>query len=64
MKEDEYDLFLSDPSDFVVRYYLPRVYGCTAPLSKLPPVSLMFSSFEYNLSLLTSPNSKKWPGNC
>jgi hypothetical protein len=37
MKADEYDLFLSDPSDFVTRYYLPRVYGTLEPLSSLPP---------------------------
>src|SRR5512137_1593965 len=27
MKEDEYDLFLNDTTDFLVRRYLPRVYG-------------------------------------
>jgi hypothetical protein len=37
MKQNEYDLFLNDPSDFVFRYYLPRVYGLLAPLPKLPP---------------------------
>ena len=37
MKQDEYDIFLDDPSDFALRYYLPRVYGLLAPLPKLPP---------------------------
>jgi hypothetical protein len=37
MKQDEYDIFLDDPSDFAFRYYLPRVYGLLAPLPKLPP---------------------------
>lgn len=37
MKEDEYDVFLSDPSDFALRYYLPRVFGILEPLAKLPP---------------------------
>jgi len=37
MSEKEYDLFLSDPSDFVLRYYLPRTYGVFAPLAELPP---------------------------
>jgi len=55
MKEDEYDLFLSDPSDFVVRYYLPRVYGALQPLSELPPLSLMFNSFEGITTLFASP---------
>jgi hypothetical protein len=27
MKADEYDLFLNDPSSFMLRCYLPRVYG-------------------------------------
>jgi hypothetical protein len=55
MKEDEYDLFLSDPSDFIVRYYLPRVYGALAPLSKLPPLSLMYGNFEFIATLFASP---------
>lgn len=55
MKEDEYDLFLSDPSDFVVRYYLPRVFGALQPLSRLPPLSLMFGSFEGITTLFASP---------
>lgn len=37
MKADEYDWFLSDPSDFAMRAYLPRVYGILEPLTKLPP---------------------------
>ncbi len=38
MKEDEYDLFLTDPSDYIIRYWLPRVYGVMAPLTKFPPL--------------------------
>ena len=26
MSEDEYDIFLNDPTDFMIRYYLPRLY--------------------------------------
>jgi hypothetical protein len=55
MKADEYDLFLSDPSDFIVRCYLPRVYNVLAPLAKLPPVSLMYNSFEYITDLFAGP---------
>jgi hypothetical protein len=36
MKEEEYDLFLSDPTDFTLRCHLPRMYGALAPLAKLP----------------------------
>ena len=38
MKEDEYDLFLFDPSDYIIRYWLPRVYNSMKPLAKLPPL--------------------------
>ena len=37
MREDEYDLFLSDPSDFMMRRHLPRIFGALVPLAKLPP---------------------------
>ena len=57
MKENEYDLFLADPSDFIVRVWLPRVYGSLKPLAKLPPlmslgnnmatVSKLFASEEF-----------------
>ncbi|MEE8412913.1 MAG: hypothetical protein V3R96_00010 [Dehalococcoidales bacterium] len=55
MKADEYDLFLKDPSDFNVRYYLPRVYGALLPLSKLPPLNLMFSGFDGITTMFASP---------
>ena len=38
MKADEYDIFLADPSDFIIRYWLPRVFGMLAPLANLPPL--------------------------
>ncbi len=60
MKEDEYDLFLADPSDFIVRVWLPRVYGIMQPLTKLPPLRYIG---PYNLSaittLFTSPEFEK-----
>ena len=39
MKESEYDLFLSDPTDFTIRYLLPRAYGALAPLAELPELA-------------------------
>lgn len=55
MKEDEYDMFLGDPSDFIIRRLLPRVYGVLEPLAELPPVSGMFSGFEYITTMFTNP---------
>ena len=59
MKEDEIDMFLADPSDFIIRRYLPHIYGSLAPLEKLPPLNGMFAGFEANLALLTSPEFRK-----
>ena len=39
MKGDEYDHFLSDPSDFVLRRYLPRLYTSLKGLGKMPRFS-------------------------
>ena len=55
MKEDEYDLFLSDPSDFTIRYFLPRMYKALAPLAKLPPLGNLFQGFEVLTPLFASP---------
>ena len=55
MKEDEYDLFLSDPTDFTIRYMLPRAFGALAPLSELPPLSDRFIGFAALTPLFTRP---------
>jgi uroporphyrinogen-III decarboxylase len=44
LKADEYDLFFSDPGDFILRYYLPRVWTALEPLSKLPPLQSLVGS--------------------
>ncbi len=36
MKENEYPLFITDPTDFMLRYYLPRTCGSLEPFSKIP----------------------------
>lgn len=39
MKENEYDLFMTDPTDFMLRYYLPRRFSALKDsFSKLPPL--------------------------
>ncbi len=48
MKDDEYDLFLNDTSDFLVRCYLPRVYGMLAPASKLPPLNTLMTALPFS----------------
>ena len=38
MKAEEYDHFLADPSDFMVRKYYPRIFGKLQPLGGLQPL--------------------------
>jgi hypothetical protein len=45
MQDSEYDLLLNDHSDFMLRYYLPRVSETMQPLSRLP--SLAGSGYGY-----------------
>ncbi|HTY63926.1 MAG TPA: hypothetical protein VMG30_16885 [Acidobacteriota bacterium] len=59
MKADEYDMFLNDPSGFMIRRYLPRIYGTLAPLSKLPPLDSMFIGLEYLTPLFATPEFLK-----
>jgi hypothetical protein len=46
--EEFYDAFLEDPTDFMLRVHLPRVYGILKPLSALPPLR---DAFCYNTGL-------------
>ncbi len=56
MKPDEYDLFLSDPSDFIMRFYLPRVFGALAPLASLPSLK---SFLTQNVLIEATPTFDK-----
>ena len=46
MKADEYDMFINDMSDFILRRYLPRSLGALEPFGNFPPLpySLGFAS--------------------
>ena len=46
MKSDEYDLFLDDPTDFMLRFYLPRIMEALEPLGKLPPFNEMTHNYR------------------
>ena len=59
MKADEYDMFLNDPSGFMIRRYLPRIYGALAPLSKLPPLDSMYMGLDGLTPLFASPEFLK-----
>jgi uroporphyrinogen-III decarboxylase len=44
MPADEYDEFIENPSDWMIRRYMPRVYGALEPLANLPG---MLDQFYY-----------------
>ena len=39
LQDDEYDLFLSSPADFLIRRHLPRMHGSLKWLAKLPELA-------------------------
>jgi len=45
MKADEYEAFINDPSDFILRYYLPRVSGNLKALAMTVPIRNCFAYF-------------------
>ncbi|MEE8414171.1 MAG: uroporphyrinogen decarboxylase family protein [Dehalococcoidales bacterium] len=64
MKEDEYDIFLNDPSDFIIRYYLPRLYGALEPLTELPPFRNLIGGMGFTsiLGLFNRPEFRDLAG--
>ncbi len=59
MKADEYDMFLNDPSGFMIRRYLPRVYGTLMPLAELPPLDSLFMGLEGLTPIFAGPEFRK-----
>jgi len=55
MKEDEYDMFFHDPTDFNIRRFFPRMYKSLAPLMDLPPLGNMYQGFEMMTAMFASP---------
>jgi uroporphyrinogen-III decarboxylase len=56
MKEDEYDLFLKDPLDFTLRYYLPRTVGALASFRNMGAFSHVLGMPLRFLPLATMPD--------
>ncbi|MBN2240447.1 MAG: hypothetical protein JW712_11800 [Dehalococcoidales bacterium] len=59
MKADEYDAFLADPSDFIVRVMLPRMFGFMEPLGALPPLQNIGMGISMMAPLFASPGFEK-----
>jgi len=42
MKAEEYDEFIENPSDWMIRRYMPRIFGALEPFSELPGIPDQF----------------------
>jgi hypothetical protein len=59
MKEGEYDMYLNDPTDFMIRRFLPRMYESLVPLMDLPPLGMMMQGFEGITTIFATPEFRK-----
>lgn len=55
MKEDEYDAFLNDTSDFIIRVYLPRIFQELEGLKYLPPLGVLINGHISNFVQFSKP---------
>ena len=56
MKADEYDAFITDFDDFIIRTWLPRNYGTLEALGKLPPLCWVGYGLPAIGELFTDPD--------
>ena len=59
MKADEYDLFMKDPFDFQLRYYLPRTMGVFEPFADVPSFSSYMGLPERLMAMCLDPRFQK-----
>ena len=57
LKADEYDALMEDRTDFLLRRYLPRIFGALEPLAKLPPVYQTAFSYQETANFAESLSS-------
>jgi uroporphyrinogen-III decarboxylase len=48
MKADEYDMFLDDLADYLIRIHLPRTSGLLTPFIHLPPLYSLMGGVPFN----------------
>ena len=56
---DEYDTFINDPGDFLIRKYWPRLYGGLEGLTSLPPLKKLGLSPLSSIGTLDDPALSK-----
>ena len=63
MEENEYDEYFRNPTDYILRKFLPRTQGVFAPLAKLKPLDSFMGAGQQLISLIASPDFKKMAEN-
>jgi uroporphyrinogen-III decarboxylase len=56
MKANEYDAFINNPADFILRYFLPRAWGAFAPMTNLSSLSSFYSVAHQILGAARMPD--------
>jgi uroporphyrinogen-III decarboxylase len=56
MKADEYDAFINNPADFILRYFLPRTWGAFAPMTQLSSLSSFYGVAHQILGAARMPD--------
>jgi uroporphyrinogen-III decarboxylase len=56
MKADEYDAFINNPADFILRYFLPRTWGAFEPMTKLSSLSSFYRGAHQILGAARMPD--------
>ena len=63
MRENEYDLYFSNPADYILRYFLPRTQEVFAPLSKLEPLNSFMGAGQQLMMAAGTPEFKEMAEN-
>lgn len=59
MHEDEYDIYFRNPTDYILRYFLPRTYRVFEPLAKLGPLEAFMGVGPQLMIAAGTPEFKK-----
>lgn len=62
MKAEDYDWFLDDPGDYIIRKHIPNLCASLAPLKNLPPIHCLCSYYfgmMDSLAMLGTPDGLK-----
>lgn len=62
MSAEEYDWFLDDPSDYMIRSYFPKIFNALEPLRNLPPIHGVISWYQGIFDILATIASPEFIG--